>query len=178
MLLHAVEQSLRWIGKWPEPLDFCKSGVDVAVSDAMHVRGSQARSPAYTFAAMEEHCSATDVSSNGVHDCIELTCRDRLCILDGNVNVTNVPPLGGYAPFAQRNDCGDTVRVRDGQFFCVSAAPEPQSFPNVGHWVSSLSRFFLLRVLSSSQVTIAGSVVCFITMERPVCQSISTYSTG
>src|ERR1035438_3597034 len=156
MLLHAFEQSIRWIGKWPEPLDFCESGVDVAVSDAMHVRGSQARSPAYTFAAMKEHGAATDVFSNGVHDCIELTCRDRLGILDRNVNVTNVPPLGGYAPFAQRNDRGDTVRVRDGQFFCVSAAPEPQSFPDLGHSEPSLSLFSSLRVLSSSQEGIAG----------------------
>src|ERR1035438_6603240 len=51
----------------------------------MHVCGGQARSPAYTFTAMEGHGAAADVLSYGVDDCIELTCRDRLGIFDSNV---------------------------------------------------------------------------------------------
>src|ERR1039458_2154042 len=158
VLLHAFEQSLRWIGHWPQQLDFCKSGIDVAVADVVHPRSGKARSPAYTFAAMEEHGVATDVLSNGIHDCIELTYIESLGIFDRNMNVTNVPPFGGYARFAQRNDRRNTVQVRLGEFIGISEAPEPQSLPNSRHSARSRSLFFLLRALSSSPVGVAGGV--------------------
>src|ERR1035437_2342542 len=101
---------------------------------------------------MDEHGAATGVLSYGIDDSVELKNGDGLRIFDRNVNVAHALSLGGYARFAQGNDRRDTVRVGIGEFFGISEAPEPQSFPNSRHSVRSPLRLLRLRGALDSSI--------------------------